>query len=50
MSFDDCAQKFRQCAAFAAAPLPLAVIESVIETVRHLESVADISELLALLA
>lgn len=50
MNFDDCAQKFRSCAAFAAKPLAAEVVEAVIDQVRNLEDLADISRFVALLA
>ena len=50
MSFDDCAQKFRSCAAFAARPLAADTVETVIDQVRKLEALEDISRLVSLLA
>ena len=49
MQFDDCAEKFRRCAAFAAKPLPAQSVNAVIDTVAHLEQIDDIGRLLALL-
>jgi 2-methylcitrate dehydratase PrpD len=49
MSFDDCAEKFFSCAAFAARAIDTAKLERTIETVRNLERVDDISELIVLL-
>jgi 2-methylcitrate dehydratase PrpD len=48
MSFDDCAAKFRDCAAFAGA-LSEEGMERVIERVGNLERVEDIGEIVALL-
>jgi hypothetical protein len=54
MSFEDCARKFRLCAAFAAksASKPLAPedVDAVIDQVRNLEELDDIPGLVALLA
>ena len=49
MQFDDCAEKFRRCAAFAAKPLPAQSVNAVIDTVAHLEQIDDVGRLLALL-
>lgn len=49
MSFDDCAQKFWNCAPFAARPLERSKLERAVEEVRHLEDVADVSDLVRLL-
>ncbi len=48
MSYDEVAEKFLGCADFAGHPRDKA--EAVIEMVRGLEGVADITELTALLA
>jgi hypothetical protein len=49
MSFDDCAEKFWSCAPFAARELDRRKLEQAVETVRHLEQLEDISELVQLL-
>lgn len=44
MTFDDCAEKFRECAPFALNPLPTEKVEEIIEKVRNLEKLADGTE------
>jgi 2-methylcitrate dehydratase PrpD len=48
MSYDEVADKFRECAAYSRWPKARA--ERVVETVRHLEAVKDVRELAALLS
>ena len=48
MSFDEAAEKFRQCASFANWPKDKS--EQVVEKVRHLEDVTDVREITALLS
>jgi 2-methylcitrate dehydratase PrpD len=48
MSFEDCAGKFRACASFAKVPPELG--ERVIECVRNVEALGEVSELVALMA
>jgi 2-methylcitrate dehydratase PrpD len=48
MSYDEVADKFRECAAFSR--WPSAKAERVVEVVRRLEDLADVRELTALLA
>jgi len=50
MTFDDCAAKFRECAPGALHPLPPNTIDRIIELVRHLDEVDDISKITRLLA
>ncbi len=42
MTFDDCAEKFRRCNAFAQPSLDAAKVDALIATVAQLESVEDI--------
>ena len=48
MSYDECADKFRGCAEFAKWPTDKA--EKIVETVRSLERLKDIRELMKLCA
>jgi 2-methylcitrate dehydratase PrpD len=48
MSYEEAADKFRECAAFSR--WPSAKAERVVEVVRRLEDLADVRELTALLA
>ena len=48
MEFDDCVKKFRDCAACSIKPPDNDRIEMVIEKVRHLEKLADVSEIIRL--
>ena len=48
MSYDECADKFRGCAEFAKWPTDNA--EKIIDTVRSLEKLKDIRELMKLCA
>lgn len=50
MSFDDCAEKFWACAPFASRPLDRSRLEQAIESVRRLERVEDVSEVIGLLS
>ncbi len=50
MQFDDCAEKFRRCAAFAAQPLPARSVQTVIEAVAHLEQLDDVGHIVSLMA
>ena len=47
LSFADCAEKLRKCAAFAARPPAAAAIDGLIESVGELEKASDVSDLLA---
>jgi 2-methylcitrate dehydratase PrpD len=47
LSFADCGDKLRKCAAFAARPPGGAAIDGLIESVAELESASDVSHLLA---
>jgi len=49
MDFDDCARKFRECAACSIKPLPGTTVEKVIDMVAHLEELADATEVIRLL-
>jgi 2-methylcitrate dehydratase PrpD len=44
MTFDDCAEKFRECAPFALNPLPPGRVEQIIELIRNLEKLDDGTE------
>ncbi len=50
MTFDDIAAKFRECAAGARKPLPAKTIEKVIVSISNLETLADATEIIRLLA
>jgi len=50
MSFDDCAAKFRECARCALYPLPSTTVDRIIDLVRRLDEVDDISQITRLLA
>ena len=47
-SMKDVAQKFRQCAAYSAKPMPEENIEGIIKLVSNLENVADVAGLIKL--
>lgn len=49
MSFDDCAQKFWDCAPFAARPLARDKLEQAIDAVRQLERLDDVRDIVRLL-
>jgi len=49
MSFDDCAEKFRRCAAFAARPLPEKIVDEIIDRVARLEQLEDMNRIVSLL-
>jgi 2-methylcitrate dehydratase PrpD len=49
MTFDDCARKFRECAASSIKPLSKAAIEKVIDKISHLEDIDNVSEIISLL-
>jgi 2-methylcitrate dehydratase PrpD len=49
MSMDDCEEKFWACVPFAAKPVPHASLQELIEKVRALEQVDDVTELIGLL-
>lgn len=49
MSFDDCAEKFWNCAQFAARPLDRLKLEQAVDTVRRLERLDDMRTLVRLL-
>jgi 2-methylcitrate dehydratase PrpD len=46
----DIVEKFRDCVSFSPRPIPAADVERVIESILHLEEVADIREIIRLLA
>lgn len=50
MSWDDLGSKFRDCARFAARRIAPADVERVVERVRNLETVADLREVIGLVA
>jgi 2-methylcitrate dehydratase PrpD len=50
MQFDDCAEKFRRCAAFAAKPLPAHSIEAIVDAVANLEQLDDVARIVSLMA
>lgn len=49
MTFDDCAEKFMDCASYGAPSVPQERLERVIELTRHLERMEDVSGIMALL-
>jgi 2-methylcitrate dehydratase PrpD len=49
MHFDDCAEKFRRCASFAAKPLPPQTVDAVIDAVANLETLDDMQRMVSLL-
>ncbi len=49
MTFNDCAAKFRECAAGSIKPLPADTVDRVIEMVGQLESLDDATEIIRLL-
>jgi 2-methylcitrate dehydratase PrpD len=49
MTFDDCAVKFRECAAGSIKPLPAATIDKVIDMIGQLEKLDDATEIIRLL-
>jgi hypothetical protein len=49
MSFDDCADKFRQCAPFSIKPFSSEKVERVIELVAQLDQLEDAAEIIRLL-
>jgi 2-methylcitrate dehydratase PrpD len=49
MQFDDCAEKFRRCAAFAEQPLPAHAVEAVIDAVANFEKLDDVERIVSLL-
>jgi len=44
MTFDNCAEKFRECALFALNPLPPEKVEQIIDLIRNLEKLDDGTE------
>lgn len=46
MTFDDCINKFRDCAVFSVKPIPQAKVESVIEMIADLENLEDATEII----
>jgi hypothetical protein len=50
MSFDDVANKFRDCSSYPVRKLPKKRIERVIELVGQLEEMNDVGELMKLLS
>ncbi len=49
MDFDDCAAKFRECAACSIKPLHAGTVEKVIEMIANLEKLDDATEIIKLL-
>jgi len=49
VSFDECIDKFRGCLEFSAHPMPRENADAIIETVKALDQMSDISELIKLL-
>jgi 2-methylcitrate dehydratase PrpD len=49
MTFEDCAKKFRECAACSIKPLPADKVEKVIEMISRLEHLDDATEIIRLL-
>jgi 2-methylcitrate dehydratase PrpD len=49
MSFDNCADKLRECVEFAVKPISKEKVEKVIDLTRHLEQVIDVGEITRLL-
>ncbi len=45
MSFNDCADKLRECSDFALQPLPSHKVEKIIEMIRHMEEIKNIREI-----
>ncbi len=43
MSFDNCADKLRECSDFALKPLPANKVETIIDMIRHMEDIGDIN-------
>lgn len=50
MSWNDIGSKFTECAAVSVNPLPLELVETVIQQIRNLEGVDNLDELMAVLA
>ena len=49
MTFEDCAAKFKKCAAFSIKPLPGKKIEEVIELIGYLETLEDATRIIQML-
>lgn len=49
MTFDECAKKFKSCAAYPTPELPENQVERVIELVRKMELLDDVGEIISLL-
>ena len=49
MTFDDCANKFRECSAQSLKPLPRDTVEKIIEMVGQLEHMDDVTEIIRIL-
>jgi 2-methylcitrate dehydratase PrpD len=49
MTFEDCAKKFRECAACSIKPLPADIVEKAIEMIARLEHLDDATEIIRLL-
>jgi len=49
MTFEDCAVKFRECAACSIKPLPADTVERVIDMIARLEELDDATEIIRLL-
>ena len=50
VSFDECIEKFYGCAEYSALPIPRAHADKIVEAVKSLDKMGDISELVKLLA
>ncbi|MFC2020035.1 hypothetical protein ACFLU4_08885, partial [Chloroflexota bacterium] len=50
LSWEEASAKFRDCARFAAKPLPQKSIDEVIRLVHNLEEVHDVAEIVELLS
>ncbi|MBI2830918.1 MAG: MmgE/PrpD family protein [Chloroflexi bacterium] len=46
LSFEECAQKLRDCARFSVTPIPGTHIESIIDLVKRLETLPDVIEVI----
>jgi 2-methylcitrate dehydratase PrpD len=49
MTFEDCAVKFKKCAAYSVKPLPANKIEQVIELIGRLEKLDDATPIIKML-
>ena len=46
-SYDDCANKFRDCASYSTKPLSKEAVESIINRIEKLEDLPDVAEIMA---